>query len=100
MVKMSVLYKKTANEQAFEERYPQHLLLMEALPGLIRRQACTVLGSPAGASPYHRIIELYFADYDALDAALRSSAGQAAGQDLVSFTGRDSEVIFAEVFEE
>jgi|SRR5581483_3056059 uncharacterized protein (TIGR02118 family) len=99
MVKLSILYRQPSDEAAFESRYNQNLALMEKLPGIHRRQACVVLGSPAGKSPYSRILELYFEDYQALDRALLSPEGRAAGSDLMQFA-RDSELIFAEVFEE
>ena len=100
MVKLVILFRQPADEAAFEARYNQNLSLMEKLPAIRRRQACIVFGSPAGKSPYHRILELYFDDLDALDHALRSEEGRAAGSDLMQFAGRDAELIFAEVFED
>jgi uncharacterized protein (TIGR02118 family) len=100
MVKVTILFKQPADETTFETRYNANLALMEQLPGLQRRQACFVLGSPAGRSPYYRILELYFEDAAAMDAALRSPEGVKAGADLVAFMGQNAEVIFAEVFEE
>ncbi len=99
MVKLTVLYRKPTDDATFESRYNQNLALMEKLPGIRRRQACLVLGNPTGKSPYSRILELYFEDYPALDQALVSPEGRAAGSDLMQFA-RDSELIFAEVFEE
>jgi len=99
MVKLTILYRQPADEAVFESRYNQNLALMEQLPGIRRRQACIVLGSPAGKSSYTRVLELYFEDYPALDSALLSPAGRAAGGDLMQFA-HDSELIFAEVFEE
>lgn len=100
MVKMAILFKKPADETAFEEHYPAHLLILEAMPGLVRRQAGMIFGSPAGPSPYYRLVELYFNDYAALDAALTSVEGRAAGQEIMAFAGRNAEIFFAEVFEE
>jgi uncharacterized protein (TIGR02118 family) len=100
MVKLVILFRKPADEDAFEARYNQNLALMEQMPGLHRRQACVVLGGPSGKSPYHRILELYFDDFDTLDKAMLSPQGRAAGADLVQFMGHDAELIFSEVFEE
>jgi uncharacterized protein (TIGR02118 family) len=99
MVKFSILFRRPADETAFEAHYNQNLALMEQLPGIQRRQACIVLGSPAGKSPYSRILELYFTDYAALDQALVSPEGRAAGAHLMQFA-RDAELIFAEVYED
>ncbi len=99
MVKLSILYRRPADEPAFEAQYNQNLALMEKLPGIQRRQAGLVLGSPSGQSPYRRILELYFTDFPTLDQALLSTEGRAAGAHLMTFA-RDAEVIFSEVFEE
>ncbi len=100
MVKLVILFKQPADEAVFETRYNQNLALLEKLPAIRRRQACLVLGSPAGKSTYHRILELYFDNFEALDQALRSEQGRAAGSDLMQFAGHDTELIFAEVFED
>ena len=100
MVKLTILFHQPTDLALFEPRYNQNLALMEQLPGIRRRQACLVLGSPAGASLYYRILELYFEHRDALDAAMLSPEGRRAGADLVSFVGRGAELIFSEVFEE
>ncbi|CAG0950730.1 MAG: EthD family reductase [Anaerolinea sp.] len=99
MVKLTILYKNPLTEGGFEGNYNRNLALMERLPNIQRRQACMVLGGPAGRSPYYRILELYFEDFNLLDSALRSPQGQAAGADLMSFAP-DAELIFSEVFEE
>jgi uncharacterized protein (TIGR02118 family) len=100
MVKLTVLYRTPAKVAGFEDWYVGNLILMEKLPGIIRRQANVVLGSPGGKSPYLRILELYFETFEALDQALISQEGRNAGADLVKFMGKDCEMIFSEVFEE
>jgi len=100
MVKLSILFHQPDNIPEFETGYNQSLALLEKMPGLKRRQACLVFGSPAGRSPYYRILELYFEDGAALDEALRSEPGQAAGATLMSFAGKGSELFFSEVFED
>lgn len=100
MVKLSILYLQPEDPQAFEERYNFNLSLMEQLPGIRRRQACVVLGGPGGKSPYYRTLELYFDDFPALDAALLSPQGRAAGQDLMAFAADRAQLVFSEVFED
>src|SRR5258708_33598728 len=99
MVKLTILYKVPNDEHVFEDHYNQNLALLEQMPGIRRRQACMVLGSPAGKSPYYRILEFYFDDYAALDAALVSPQGRTAGGDLMQFA-RDDALVFADVFED
>ncbi len=100
MVKLMLLFKRPANEMAFEARYADNLALLERLPNILRRQANMVLGSPQGESPYYRILELYFDDFLALDAALTSPAGKEAGRDLMQYAGDVVELVFADVFED
>ncbi len=99
MVKLSILFRLPADETQFEQGYNHNLALMEKMPGIRRRQACMVFGSPAGKSPFYRVLELYFDDNTALDQALRSPEGQAAGADLMQFA-RNAEVVFADVYED
>src|SRR5260221_14623739 len=99
MLKLTILYPQPTDEDAFEVRYNQNLALMEKMPGIQRRQACVVLGGPGGKSPYYRILELYFVDFPTLDSAMLSPEGRAAGGDLMQFA-RDSQLIFADVYEE
>ncbi|MCS6870764.1 MAG: EthD family reductase [Anaerolineae bacterium] len=100
MVKMTILFRQPLNEATFEQHYVESLALIEKMPNIQRRQACLVFGSPSGASPYRRILELYFEDNDQMDAALRSAEGTAAGTFLMRAFGHSLEVIFAEVYEE
>ena len=100
MIKLIILFRQPADVAAFEPRYNQNLALMEKMPGIRRRQGCLVFGSPAGQSPYYRLLELYFDDRTALDGALLSPEGRAAGSDLIQFAGRDVELIFCDVFED
>src|SRR5258706_4455963 len=97
MVKLTILFHQPTDETTFEGRYNQNLALLEQMPGIRRRQACLVLGSPAGKSPYYRIVEFYFDDHAQLDQALVSPEGRAAGADLMQFAP-DAELIFADVF--
>jgi len=99
MVKLTILFHRPADETVLETHYNQNLALMEKMPNIKRRQACMVLGNPAGKSPFYRILEFYFDSYELLDKALLSPEGRAAGADLMQFA-RDAELIFADVFED
>jgi len=71
------------------------------MPDIQRRQVVNVVGSPKGAAPYYRILEVYFADKAALDASLRSPAGQDAGSELGRrFIAGTYETLFSEIYEE
>jgi uncharacterized protein (TIGR02118 family) len=100
MVKMTILFRQPLHEATFEQSYVEALALVEKMPNIQRRQACLVTGSPAGGSPYRRMLELYFEDNDQMDAALRSAEGTAAGTFLMRAFGHTLEIIFADVYEE
>ena len=100
MIKLTLLFQQPSDIEDFETHYNQSLAMLEKMPGIRRRQACVVLGSPAGQSPFYRILEFYFDDRDALDQAMLSDAGVSAGRYLVSFAGRRVDLLFAEVFED
>lgn len=100
MVKFMVLFLKPADSTRFEERYNHFLALVERMPSIRRRQVIHVLGSPLGDTPIHRILEVYFDDYPALEESLKSSAGQEAGRELNLLPRDEFNMLFAEVYEE
>lgn len=100
MVKLVILYRRPESVLDFEEFYTANLALLEQMPGVIRRQVGMVFGAPGGESPYYRVLELYFASQEALDASLRSAQGQAAGRHLMTHAAQLAELYFAEVYEE
>jgi len=100
MVKFMIMFYKPQTLPSFEDSYNSFLALVERIPGITRRQVITVLGSTQGESPYYRILEVYFADYDQMQAALMTPAGQEAGGQLMTFPARSFETIFADVWEE
>ena len=100
MVKFMILFHKPTDLARFEDSYNRFLALIEQMPDVTRRQVISILGSPLGTPTIYRILEVYFGDYDALTAALRSSAGQAAGAELNQFPKGTFDMLFAEVYEE
>jgi uncharacterized protein (TIGR02118 family) len=100
MVKLTLLFRSQPDISVFEEGYNNALALLEQMPNVRRRQACIVVGSPGGPSPYYRILEFYFDNRSAMDEAMLSEPGKAAGHALVGFAGRNVDLLFAEVFEE
>lgn len=99
MVKFVVAFRTPTNAAAYEERYQDFLALVERMPDIQKRQVVHVLGSPQGAAPYHRILELYFADVAVLQAALLTPAGQEAGQELAKFDPNSVVMHYGEVYE-
>jgi uncharacterized protein (TIGR02118 family) len=100
MVKFSIFFDKPTDLDAFETIYADFLALVERIPNIQRRQVNSVLGSPLGETPLYRILEVYFESYEAMDAALRTPAGQEAGGELRRLPAGTFQMIFADVFEE
>lgn len=100
MVKLLIIFRHPQDEARFEEQYVQVLASLEKMPGIQRRQANIVRGAPGGKSPYYRILEFYFSNFEALDAALTSDAGTNAGHKLMSAFSDVAELHFVDVFED
>ena len=101
MVKFVILFHKPDDLDQFENSYNHFLMLVETMPQVKRRQVSSVLGSPMGETDLYRALEVYFDDYAELDQALKSSAGQEAGRELVRrFPAPTFQMYFADVFEE
>jgi uncharacterized protein (TIGR02118 family) len=100
MVKLTVLYKKPANPQEFDEYYRNvHTPLALKIPGLRRLEVATVTSGASGESPYHLIAELYFDDMDSLNLGMSSPEGKASGKDVNIFAKGLAEFVFSEVEE-
>lgn len=100
MVKLIALYKHPDDEAAFDKHYEDvHTPLAKKMPGLKKLEVTKMYGSPVGDSPYYLLAELYFADREALNAAMASEEGKAAAKDLMGFAGKLVTMMFGEVVE-
>lgn len=100
MFKFMIVFRKPKDLGRFENTYNDLLALVERMPNIQRRQVVTVTGSPLGASPYYRILEVYFADRHAMSDSLLSPQGQEAGAELQKLPAGSFEMLFADVYEE
>jgi uncharacterized protein (TIGR02118 family) len=84
-VKLTIVYGTPEDADGFDKHYDAvHVPIVERWPGVERIEIAKVTGGPGGSpSPYHLITEIYFADNDALNAALGSDAGREAGKDFM-----------------
>lgn len=98
-VKLSVLYTKPDDADAFDKHYNEvHMPIVARWPGVQRTEVGRVVGGPGGsASPYHLVTEIYFADQDALNAALGSDAGREGGKDFMQIAPSGSFMVVSEV---
>ena len=101
MVKLIIFFRQPADVQAFEDHFAhRHVPLIAAMPNVIRTSVSRTLGAPRGASPYYLVHDVYFADMAALNYALNSAQGRAAGADLMAFARDIVSLMFAEVWGE
>jgi uncharacterized protein (TIGR02118 family) len=86
MVKLVVAYGTPTDPAAFDAHYAEtHAPLARAVPGLRQFEAGRVLGTPDGTpAPYYWIAELSFDDVGALQTAMGTPEGQAAGGDAAN----------------
>jgi uncharacterized protein (TIGR02118 family) len=71
--KISVIYDNPTDPEAFEAGYVEQIPLAKALPGLQRMETAKVWPKEDGSpTPAYRTIDLYFVDYDAASAAVRT----------------------------
>jgi uncharacterized protein (TIGR02118 family) len=98
-VKLTVVYGTPEDAAAFDKHYTEvHKPIVERWPGVERIELAKVTGGPMGSpSPYHQLVEVYFADEDALNAALSSDAGREAGKDFMSIATPGSFMTVSEV---
>jgi uncharacterized protein (TIGR02118 family) len=85
-VKLTIVYGTPEQADTFDKHYHEvHMPIVARWPGVERTEIARVSGGPGGSpSPYHLITELYFADTDALNAALGSDAGREAAKDFMA----------------
>ncbi len=101
MYKLIILFSSPDKMGAFEQDWQKFLSLAEKMPGL-RREAVSRVERTVFAlagEPIYKIHELLFDSKDALEAAINSPAGQAAGQWLQEFTRGRVMILTAEHLE-
>jgi uncharacterized protein (TIGR02118 family) len=94
-VKLVALYTQPDDPDVFEQHYrDQHLPLVHAFPGLQKVETGRIIAEADGGDPlWYRVTEMYFADRDALDAALASKHGQAAAADYAKIAPPGSRIL-------
>jgi uncharacterized protein (TIGR02118 family) len=100
MVKLTALYRKPANPAEFDQYYKDvHTPLVLKMPGLCKLAVAKVKSGIVGESPYYMIVDMYFKDVPALQAALASPEGRATAKDVGNFAKDIIELLVAEVEE-
>lgn len=85
MFKLVVLYRDPESVVEFDAKYAEHMELIAKVPGLQKTEVGRFVDAPWGAADLLQVAELYFADKEALDAAMQSPEMAVAGKQLRSF---------------
>ena len=98
MHKLVVLMRGgAAGSEVLERRWSEEFVpLAEKMPGLRRVQVGRSVGAPAEPPDVLLMHEFLFADLEALQRAMTSPEGQAAGRALMGFAAARAELFFAE----
>jgi uncharacterized protein (TIGR02118 family) len=100
MTKLIALYKHPADQVSFDRHFREvHIPLLRQFPGMIRLDVTNITGAPIGESRYHALIEAYFHDRGAMDAAFASKEGKAVIRDIMSFAADLITVFHGEIDE-
>lgn len=98
--KITIIYDNPTDLEAFEAAFAdmKQLDLARSLPGLERVESSKVWpkedGSPA---PAHRLIDLYFPDYDTAAAAVTTTAAAALFPTIFELASGGVRIVFADV---
>jgi uncharacterized protein (TIGR02118 family) len=87
MHKLVILVELPQDSSTFEETWPQFLHLSERMPGLLREATCHVEYVLFGDYQPALLHELYFESVEAIQQAMGSPEGQAAGEILQRMSG-------------
>ena len=95
MAKLVALYRKPADENAFNTHYFSiQVPLAKKIPGLRRYEVSTgPVSTPEGDSPYHLAAILSFESMAAIREALNSSEGKATAADLANYAQAGVELL-------
>ncbi len=99
MVKLIVIYGVPENIEAFENYYVDtHLPLASKIPGVSKVELTRFIGTTTGDKlRQHRMAEVYFDTFAALQEGMRSPEGLATEADIPNFATGGVDILIGEV---
>src|SRR3954452_21605801 len=98
--KITFIYDHPEDPGAFEAGYPEQLALAADLPGLERLETAKVWPKEDGTpTPAYRLLDLYFADYDAASAAVATAEAGAFFPGVIALASGGVRIVFADIEE-
>ncbi len=97
--KITVIYDNPTDPAAFEAAYgAEQLAAARRIPGYIRFEASKVWPKEDGSpTPAHRMIDLYYPDYDAASAAVTTPEAGAFFEAMARLSTGGVRVLFSDV---
>lgn len=98
--KITAIYENPQNPDAFEAGYPEQLALAKKIPGVERIASAKVWPKEDGSpTPAYRVLDLYFADYDAASKAVTTEEAAAFVGKVFELATGGVRLLFADVEE-
>jgi uncharacterized protein (TIGR02118 family) len=98
--KITVIYDNPTDVDAFETGYADQVALARALPGLQKLETSKVWPKEDGTdTPAYRMVDMYFADYDAASAAVATPEAGALFPSIFGIASGGVRIAFSDVEE-
>ncbi|MGC5165732.1 EthD family reductase [Luteimicrobium sp. DT211] len=96
--KITAVYDNPTDPEAFEAGYVGQVDLARAVPGVLHVEASKVWPKEDGTpTPAYRLIDLYFADYDAASVAVTTPEFGALAGSVFAIASGGVRIVFADV---
>src|SRR5687768_13299877 len=96
--KITVIYDNPEDIESFERAYPNQLTLAEAIPGPVSMETSRVWPKEDGTpAPAYRLVDLYFADYDAASDAGTSPEARRLLSSIATLATGGVRIVFADI---
>ncbi len=96
--KITVIYDNPTDPDAFEAGYPDQVALAKRIPGVQKIETSKVWPKEDGSpTPAYRMVDMYFADYDAACAAVATPEAGAFFPSVFDLATGGVRIVFADV---
>ena len=96
--KVTVIYDNRTDPQAFEAGYLEQLALARKIPGITMLESSKVWPKEDGSpTPAYRMLDMYFADYDAASAAVSTDEAADFFPHVYQLASGGVRIVFAEI---
>jgi uncharacterized protein (TIGR02118 family) len=98
--KITVVYDNPTDPAAFEAAYTEQVELAKKLPGITRFETSKVWPKEDGSpTPFYRMVDMYFADYDSASAAVTTAEAGALFPSIFTLATGGVRISFSDIEE-